>query len=75
MERYKNLSGNSGAASYEIGNESITVQFRDGATYLYNNQSAGAENIEQMKSLAVSGQGLSSFISKVVKKGYASKLR
>jgi hypothetical protein len=75
MERYRNLGGDSGVAAYEIGSDSIKVQFRDGAVYLYNSQSAGSSNIEQMKSLATSGQGLNSFISRVVKKGYASKLR
>jgi hypothetical protein len=71
MEQYKNLGGKSAVVAYEIGNDSITVQFRDGTTRLYNNQSAGAGNIEQMKSLAASGQGLNRFIGKVVKKGYA----
>lgn len=75
MERYKNLGGDSGVAAYEIGQGSITVQFKDGATYLYNNQSAGATNIAQMQRLAAAGQGLNSFISRVVRKGYAQKLR
>ena len=75
MEHYKNLGGDSGVVAYEIGNDSITVQFRDGSVYLYNNQSTGSSNIERMKSLAISGQGLNSFIGRVVKKGYASKLR
>jgi len=36
----------------------------------------GADSIiEQMKDLAIAGQGLNSFISKVVRKRYASKLR
>jgi len=61
--------------AYEIGDNSIKVQFCDGSLYLYNNQSAGSHNIEQMKALAIAGRGLNSFISKVVKKRYASKLR
>ena len=75
MDRYKNLGGDSGVAAYSIDGDSITVQFNDGATYLYNNQSTGKSNIDQMKSLALSGHGLNSFIGKVVKKGFASKLR
>jgi hypothetical protein len=75
MERYKNLSGTSGVAAYEISQGSLTVQFRDGSTYLYTDQSAGAGNIQSMQQLAVGGSGLSSFIGRVVKKGYASKLR
>lgn len=75
MENYKNLGGDSNVAAYEIGSDSIKVQFRDGSLYTYTNQSAGQSNIEQMKSLAIVGQGLNSFINSVVKKSYASKSR
>ena len=75
MEVYKNLSGSSGAVAYEIGDNSITVQFQGGTAYLYTNQSAGADNIAEMQRLAVAGRGLCSFISRVVRKGYAQKLR
>ncbi len=73
MKRYKNLSGDSGVIAYEIGNDSISIQFVDGCVYLYTYQSAGRDNIEHMKSLAIAGQGLSSFISQAVKKQFASK--
>jgi len=73
MERYKNIGGNSGVAAYEIGQGSITVHFKDGAAYIYNNQSAGIANIAEMLRLAA-GQGLNSFISRVVRKSYAQKL-
>jgi hypothetical protein len=75
MERYKNLGGDSGVSTYEIGDGCITVQFRDGSVYFYNRQSAGVSNIERMQELVLAGQGLNTFISRVVKRGYASKLR
>jgi hypothetical protein len=75
MEHYKNIGGNSGVAAFEIVEGSITVQFKDGAIYLYTNQSAGPGNIAEMQRLAIAGQGLNSFISRVVRKGYAQKLR
>jgi hypothetical protein len=75
VERYKNIGGDSGVAAYEIGQESITVQFKDGSVYLYNNQSAGNANIAEMQRLAVAGHGLNSFIIRVVRKGYAQKMR
>ncbi|MBY7900399.1 hypothetical protein KW459_05680 [Vibrio fluvialis] len=75
MERYKNVGGDSGVAFYELGCDSITVQFTTGATYLYNYQSAGQQHIEQMKSLAAAGHGLNSYIKKHVNRGYAAKLR
>jgi len=74
MERYRNSSGNSGVLAYEIGNDSITVQFSHGGTYLYNYQSAGSQNIENMKGLAIAGSGLGSFINRNVKNKYAAKL-
>lgn len=75
MTQYKNLGGTSGVHSYEIGINSITVQFRDGAVYLYNSSSTSSYNILQMQRLASAGRGLNSFIGTTVKKGYAAKLR
>jgi len=75
MERYKNLGGDSGVVAYEIADDSIKVEFSDGSLYLYNYQSAGSDNIEQMKGLAIAGKGLNSFINRNVRKKYASKLR
>ena len=45
MESYENLGGNSGVIAFEIKPGSITVQFKDGAKYLYTDQSAGAAEI------------------------------
>jgi hypothetical protein len=75
MERYQNLGGDSNVAAYENGPDFIRVQFADGAVYLYTNTSAGSDNIEHMKQLAVAGHGLNSFISRVVRKKYANKGR
>jgi hypothetical protein len=75
MEPYKNLGGDSDVVAYEIGSDSITVEFRDGAIYVYNYQSTGKTDVEQMKTLAVAGQGLNGFISRVVGKRYAAKLK
>ena len=75
MIRYSNLNGSSNVFSFEIGTDSITIQFYDGSVYLYNYFSTGSANVEQMKNLARLGRGLNSFISRVIKKKYASKLR
>lgn len=66
MQRYKN-SVNSGVLAYEIGEDRIKVKFLDGTIYLYTYQSAGAENIEQMKTLAEKGKGLTTFINQSVR--------
>jgi hypothetical protein len=73
MELYKNFGRDSGVYAYEIAPESITVQFKDGKTYLYTFASAGAVNIAEMHLLAMAGQGLNSYISRVVKKSWAQK--
>ena len=75
MESYKNLGGDSNVAGYEIGDRYILVMFRTGAVYEYTYESAGVANIEQMKMLAVHGQGLNSFIQRVVRKSYSRRIR
>jgi hypothetical protein len=75
MERYRNLGGDSNVVAYENGPDFIRVQFGDGSIYLYTYASAGSHNIERMKQLASSGQGLNSFIMNNVRKAYARKER
>ncbi|MTW11757.1 hypothetical protein GM658_14215 [Pseudoduganella eburnea] len=73
MEKYKNLSGNSGVTFYEMSRDAITVQFNDGWKYLYTAQSAGGENVGKMHRLATAGRGLGTFISQTVREKYARK--
>ena len=73
MQPYNNLSGNSGIIAYAIGDDYIDVQFHSGVTYRYSYVSTGMERVEQMKQLAVQGQGLNSFISRFVKTDYAAR--
>lgn len=75
MERYRNLGGDSGVSAFELAAGSIVVQFKDGWTYEYTNQSAGNGAIATMHRLAAAGQGLNSFISTTVRKAYARKFR
>lgn len=73
MERYKNLSGNSGVVAYESGPDFIKIKFRDGGVYLYNYSVTGKFNVERMKKLAEDGRGLNTFISRNVREDYAAK--
>jgi hypothetical protein len=73
MERYRDIDGDSGVAGFENGSDYIRVQFSDGSVYLYTYASAGSNNIEEMKRLALAGEGLNAFIDKNVKKRYAKK--
>lgn len=70
MPTYQNLGGDSGVASFEIFEDAIEVTFTSGACYRYTDESAGAANIARMKSLALAGQGLNSFIQRNVRKLY-----
>lgn len=70
MTKYGNVGGDSGISMYEIRDDGIAVQFSTGVIYLYTNASAGITNIEEMKKLAIRGEGLNSFISAHVKFKY-----
>ena len=64
-----------GVQSYEIGPESIDVEFSSGWVYHFSYQKPGPERVERMKRLAESGQGLSTFISKHVKNRFEYRRR
>ena len=66
MERYLNLSGDSGVAGYKIGVNYILVQFHTGMFYRYSYARAGRHHVERMKILAAAGRGLSTYISRHV---------
>lgn len=74
MTKYKNLSGKSGVNSYETGDDYIAIQFVGGGTYLYTYDKPGATSVEKMKTLALKGKGLSTYISRNVKDRYEAKL-
>lgn len=75
MTEYKNLSGDSGVAAYELAEHSIQVEFQGGDVYLYTRDSVGEENLVRMKKLADAGKGLSTFISQHVRGKFAEKIR
>jgi len=75
MKKYKNLSGKSAVAEYEVAKDSVTIGFKNCSTYIYTNQSAGSGNISQMKILALAGKGLSTFIDANVKEAFSRKIR
>ena len=74
MELYKNKGGGSEIWAYEIGENWITIQFTDASVYIYTYESAGTENVDKMKVLALSGHGLYRYIMRHVKNGFAKKL-
>ena len=72
MQKYADINHDSGVDSFENGDTYIKVLFKGGSkVYVYTYSSAGAGNVEEMKRLALSGDGLNSFIMRNVKKGYS----
>jgi hypothetical protein len=68
MQLYKNLGKDSGVHAFEIGLDFIQVRFSGASRlYTYSYSKAGAVHVEQMKLLALNGQGLNSYINRHVK--------
>lgn len=71
MDEYLNNRGNSTITHYEINAQVITVWFKGGKSYSYSyNGGAGEQNVEEMKELAISGTGLSAYITQNVRFNY-----
>ena len=52
-----------GSLAYEAGARFIRIRFTSGSVYLYTYDSAGEDDIEEMKELAREGEGLTRFIN------------
>ncbi|QTQ33738.1 Uncharacterized protein pbN1_37530 [Aromatoleum bremense] len=64
MQLYKNLSGQSGVAAFEIGVDFVKVVFHGNPrVYVYSARNITPAKIEHMKQLAAAGRGLATFIS------------
>jgi hypothetical protein len=70
MQAYANRGGGSSVAAYSIGTTWIDVRFTDGKVYRYSYRSCGPAHCEQLKSLAIGGSGLNSYILRNVRLGY-----
>lgn len=75
MEPYRDWDNDSGVRAFEISNGQIDVQFKSGAVYRYTSSSVGPANLERMVTLARAGEGLNSFINKVVRNAYSARLQ
>ena len=75
MQQYGGNSKKHGVRAFEIGPDSIDVEFTSGWIYHFSYQKPGQPRVEKMKQLAESGHGLSTFISKHVKNRFESRRR
>ena len=69
MERYLNRRRNSPITYYQIEETAIIVWFGAKA-YTYSYRKAGRMHVENMKELAISGSGLSAYITRNVRNSY-----
>jgi hypothetical protein len=74
FQPYRRLNGESGVEAFALTRDGIYVRFHDGV-YLYTYACPGRADVERMKALALSGRGLSTYISRHVKTRYAEKRR
>ena len=74
MTPYADPHGPSGVAAYTLGAAHIDVRFKSGAIYRYTVLSVGQANFDHMARLARAGEGLSTFISRVVRDPYAARV-
>jgi hypothetical protein len=71
MEKYKGSEAG-GVAAFEIQDDAIILKFKDGRTYLYDYAKPGKVHVEEMKKRAVEGNGLTTYINKLVRDNYSS---
>jgi hypothetical protein len=69
MERYGD-DRDTGVTAYEVGGDFIRLRFRDGKQYLYDDVHPGPQHIAQMKVLAKSGRGLTTYVNQYVRGDY-----
>jgi hypothetical protein len=62
MVPYRNLHRISSILAYELGEESIKVEFISGAVREYTYENVGRSHVESMKRCAVKGKGLGSYV-------------
>ena len=74
MRAYGNQNGNSGITAYEIGEDYIDVQFKNGGIYRYKEAIIGHLCFLNMQVSALLGEGLNAFINKHVR-GKAIRIR
>lgn len=68
MEKYLNRSVNSPISHYQINTDNITVWFKGNPkAYTYPEYKTGSSRLAQLKDKAISGSGLSAYITKNVK--------
>ncbi len=67
MRTYGKNRADSGIRGYALLDDAIEIQFRDGGVYRYSSKRPGAKLVAEMRRLAMTGKGLSTFINQHVR--------
>jgi hypothetical protein len=62
MKEYIDVEGDGSITAYETGPDFISLRFSDGSQHRYTCKSAGTLNVERMKWLALTGNGLAKYM-------------
>ncbi|WP_296260105.1 MULTISPECIES: hypothetical protein [unclassified Pseudomonas] len=60
--------------AFRLEEGSILVEFADQSRYLYNTIKPGPAAVAELQKLARAGQGLNSYINRIIRKNYFEKL-
>ncbi|MEE9328206.1 MAG: hypothetical protein V3U71_13050 [Cocleimonas sp.] len=63
MTSYKNLAGNIGICSYEIGQKEIRVKFHSHKSVIFDKEQTNEEHYTEIEKLAKQGFGLNQYIN------------
>jgi hypothetical protein len=63
MQPYQDRSGTSGVDEFKNRPDFIIVRFRGGDLYVYAAERVGRDHVDEMKPLAVTGPGLSTYVN------------
>ena len=72
---YKSRNADAGVRSFEILPDAILLEFADRKwRYLYNAEKPGRTHVDNMKRLALTGKGLTTYVNQHVRENYAARL-
>ena len=74
--RYQSEDAGAGVAFYAVEDDAIALRFAsdDRHFYVYSYYAPGAQHVAQMKRLAPTGRGLTTYVNQHVRDNYAAKL-
>ncbi|WP_206613194.1 hypothetical protein [Pseudodesulfovibrio sp. S3] len=75
MQKHANRGGDSGIEAFRIESDGICIQYIKAGTYTYTVGKLGQDHIDNMKQLALEGEGLNEYINtnRDVYNGWTSK--